>query len=186
LSHAGGVDPSANKKINTYTPGWLAGRASLSDSDLDSASGCAPGSGHDGGAFGKSKPQVVIQTNGQMAGLMNNSDFKLHLCKCGCSQIFATSCRVSPGKREPEWEPPVPGSPETGEPPKPVNPRAMHLQLNAPKAASFCANAQFVCVNTFVSRKMGWWDGGGWGVPILMGFVLINANIKNPIDKTAR
>lgn len=32
------------------------------------------------------------------------------------------------------------------------------------------------------------WVGGmvGVGVPILMGFVLINANIKNPIDKTAR
>jgi len=126
---------------------------------------------HHGGAFGKSKPQVVIQTNGQMAGLMNNSDFKLHLCKCGCSQIFATGCRASPGKRGPELKtrgtqgfrgiPWILG--------KPGSPGPMHLQLNAPKAASFCANAQFVCVNTFVSPKRG--------------FIFIKANIKDPIDK---
>lgn len=77
---------------------------------------------------------------------------------CGCLQIFAT------GRRETEASlasalAPVPGilhpAPCTQLTPQPAAGTrrqllVTHLQLNAPKSCEFFANAQFVCVNTFV------------------------------------
>lgn len=99
-------------------------------------------------------PQVVIQTNGQMAALMNNSDFKLHLCKC-----HADACRFSPlavaKRRRHQHHAPctMHHAPFTRCPMPDARPAAAPgdaFATKCPKSCEFFANAQFVCVNTFV------------------------------------
>lgn len=75
---------------------------------------------------------------------------------CGCLQIFATGCRETEASLASAitlyYIPTNPGN--TSWCPNWHQTRRQllvtHLQLNAPKSCEFFANAQFVCVNTFV------------------------------------